>query len=145
VTGNGPQPPVASGGDVVELSIPVRADLVVLARLTAATVASRAGFGVEEIEDLRLAVEELCLSLVGPDDNGRLRFAYQRADDAVTITCTFEPDGTGAATARTGDELSLRILDALVDEHGRHGTGGSGANGGGSKAWLRKRRARSPL
>ena len=30
----------------VDLSIPVQADLVVLARLAAATLASRAGFGV---------------------------------------------------------------------------------------------------
>jgi hypothetical protein len=145
------------GGDLVELSIPVQADLVVLARLTAATVASRAGFGVEEIEDLRLAVEELCLSLVGPDDDGRLRFAYQQTDDAVTITCTFEPEGAGgpegagepggagqsglaggpegAGATRPEDELSLRILDALVDEHGRDG------DGRGAMAWLRKRRA----
>jgi anti-sigma regulatory factor (Ser/Thr protein kinase) len=136
-------------GAVVELSIPVQADLVVLARLTAATVASRAGFGVEEIEDLRLAVEELCLSLVGPDDNGRLRLAYQQTDDAVTITCTFEPEGTGepqgtresggagsrgAGDTRPEDELSLRILDALVDEHGRD------SDGRGAVAWLRKRR-----
>jgi hypothetical protein len=139
------------GGDLVELSIPVQADLVVLARLTAATVASRAGFGVEEIEDLRLAVEELCLSLVGPDDDGRLRFAYQQTNDAVTITCTFEPEGAGgpegagqpgvagepegAGATRPEDELSLRILDALVDEHGRDG------DGRGATAWLRKRRA----
>ncbi len=150
--GHPPGPGGASraGDDVVELSIPVQADLVVLARLTAATVASRAGFGVEEIEDLRLAVEELCLSLVGADDDGRLRFAYQQTDDAVTITCTFEPEGPGrtedeSASDRAGDpgagdprpedELSLRILDALVDEHGRDGAGR------GSMAWLRKRRA----
>ncbi|HEY5244516.1 MAG TPA: ATP-binding protein [Acidimicrobiales bacterium] len=152
-----------AGGAVVELSIPVQADLVVLARLTAATVASRAGFGIEEVEDLRLAVEELCLSLVGPDDEGRLRFAYQQTDDAVTITCTFEPEeagepegpggpegagesggaGQSGGTDRSGtggdtrpeEELSLRILDALVDEHGRDG------DGRGAVAWLRKRRA----
>ena len=49
--------------DVVGLSIPSGADLLVLARLTAATVASRAGFDVEEVEDLRLAVDELCVAL----------------------------------------------------------------------------------
>ena len=47
--------------EAVELIIPVQSDLVVLARLTAATVASRAGFNVEEVEDLRLAVDELCV------------------------------------------------------------------------------------
>ena len=54
--------------EAVELIIPVQSDLVVLARLTAATVASRAGFDVEEVEDLRLAVDELCVSIVNGSD-----------------------------------------------------------------------------
>jgi hypothetical protein len=130
--------------DVVELSIPVRADLVVLARLTAATMASRAGFGVEEIEDLRLAVEELCLSFVR-GDGGRLHFTYCREDDAVRIVCTLEEDADvdsgehPASDDRVLDDLSLRILDALVDEHGRE------THDGRPSAWLRKRRARSSV
>ncbi len=132
--------------DTVELSIPVRADLVILARLTAATVAARADFGVEEIEDLRLAVEELCLSIVrGGRGGGRLRFAYVRDGDAVEITCALEPEPGGdegvppddPALDGAADELSLRILDALVDEHGRTLVGGR------PSAWLRKRRERS--
>ena len=139
MSSEGPVPVGTEPGDLVELSIPVRADLVVLARLTAATVASRAGFGVEDIEDLRLAVEELCLSLVGADDNGRLHFAYRRTEDAVTITCTFEPEDDAGSDQRAADDLSLRILDALVDEHGREGGDKN------SVAWLRKRRAHSPV
>jgi anti-sigma regulatory factor (Ser/Thr protein kinase) len=126
--------------DVVELSIPVRADLVVLARLTAATMASRADFGVEEIEDLRLAVEELCLSIVRSDDGGgRLRFTYVRQRDAVEIACSLERDPEHVPDRQEGDrvvdDLSLRILDALVDEHRQEYLDGR------PSAWLRKRRA----
>ena len=125
--------------DVVELTIPVQADLVVLARLTAATVASRAGFAVEEIEDLRLAVEELCLSLVPSVPAGRLRLTYCPLPDAIEISCTLEDTSGGSshngANGRSApDELSLRILDALVDDHGRD------ADAGEARAWLRKRR-----
>jgi len=136
-----------SSEDRVDLSIPVRADLVVLARLTAATMASRAEFAVEEIEDLRLAVEELCLSLVRGDGEGRLHLRYTRLDDLVEISCSLEPDGTEQKTPPQGqqgqqgqqavNELSLRILDALVDEHGR------GHDDGHPSAWMRKRRTRS--
>ncbi len=45
--------------DVVELTLPAGSDLIVLARFTAVTLGSRAGFDIEEIEDLRLAVDEL--------------------------------------------------------------------------------------
>jgi len=133
-----------SSEDRVDLSIPVRADLVVLARLTAATMASRAEFAVEEIEDLRLAVEELCLSLVRGDGEGRLHLRYTRLDDLVEISCSLEPDGTEQKTAPDSqqgqhavNELSLRILDALVDEHGR------GHDDLHPFAWMRKRRTRS--
>jgi serine/threonine-protein kinase RsbW len=126
--------------DVVELSIPVRADLVVLARLTAATVASRASFDVEEIEDLRLAVDELCVSLVSEGSEGRLALRFVRGDEDIEVSCTYlagsDPDGT--AMSISSDGLSARILDALVDEHGRDGDGGQ------ERIWLRKRRAPRP-
>jgi serine/threonine-protein kinase RsbW len=127
-----------AAADVVELSIPVRADLVVLARLTAATVASRSGFDVEEIEDLRLAVDELCVSLVGEGSEGRLALRFVRADDDIEVTCTYHPesDQDGATTGFSSDGLSARILDALVDEHGMDGGDGN------QRVWLRKRRSR---
>ncbi len=123
----------------VDLSIPVQADLVVLARLTAATVAGRAGFGVEDIEDLRLAVEELCLSLVGGAKDGRLHLTYECEGDAITVACRYEDAGAPAGpTGQGADDLSLRILDALVDEHGRQ------IRDGHPSAWLCKRRSDQP-
>jgi hypothetical protein len=123
----------------VDLSIPVQADLVILARLTAATVAGRAGFGVEDIEDLRLAVEELCLSLVGGGKEGRLHLSYECEGEAITVTCRYEDaDLQGAVPRPDADDLSLRILDALVDEHGHDSQGGQ------PSAWLCKRRSDLP-
>jgi anti-sigma regulatory factor (Ser/Thr protein kinase) len=126
-------------GDVVELSLPVDADLLVLARLTAATIASRAGFDVEEVEDFRLAVDELCVSLIQEGSDGRLRLQFTRDVDSVEVSCSY--DGSPAAgEPATGEDsiegLSARILDALVDAHGREIAGGQ------ERAWLRKRRAR---
>ena len=120
----------------VDLAFPVQADLVVLARLAAATLASRAGFGIEDIEDLRLAVEELCLSLVGGREEGRLRLSYECEGDAIEVACWYE-DGDAPSSARraAAGDLSLRILDALVDEHGH------GLREGRTGAWLRKRRS----
>ena len=130
----------AAGTTSVDLSIPVRADLVVLARLAAATLASRVGFGVEDIEDLRLAVEELCLSLVGSgDDDGRLHLNYECDGDAITVTCRYEADGAPSGSRRgTADDLSLRILDALVDDHGHE------LRDRRPSAWLFKRRSDAP-
>jgi serine/threonine-protein kinase RsbW len=134
--------------DVVELTIPTQADLLVLARLTAATVASRAGFDVEEVEDLRLAVDELCISLVADRSDGRLSLQFAREDDRVEVVCTFHPGEDHASATQGGSvggsdledpsvqDLSEQILDALVDAHGH------ADNDGHPQAWLRKRRAR---
>ncbi len=123
--------------DIVELTIPVTADLVVLARLAAATVASRADFDVEEIEDLRLAVDELCISVIQGSPDGRLDLQFSRDDDEIEVSCQL--DGALASVPPPSDEssdgLSERILDALVDEHGHNKKGGQ------RRAWLRKRRA----
>jgi serine/threonine-protein kinase RsbW len=122
-------------GDVIELTIPVTADLVVLARLTAATVASRADFDVEEIEDLRLAVDELCISLVQGGTDGRLDLQFTREHDVIEVVCRYS-GMSGNGNGGSADGLSARILDALVDEHGEEHQGGE------RRAWLRKRRSR---
>ncbi len=125
--------------DLVELSIPVQADLVILARLTAATVASRAGFDVEEVEDLRLAIDELCLLTVGGSTQGRLSITYTTDPDWIEVSCSLvpSPDQTDPElTEHTSDGLSVRILDALVDEYGDE------SHGGRRRTWLRKRRTR---
>jgi serine/threonine-protein kinase RsbW len=122
--------------EIVELTIPVRADLVVLARLTAATVAARADFDIEEIEDLRLAVDELCGSLAQTGGDGRLDLQFSSEDGQIEVSCSYR--GSSIAPVRTNEgsfgDLSARILDALVDEHGEEMEDGL------RRAWLRKRR-----
>jgi serine/threonine-protein kinase RsbW len=125
--------------DVVDLSIPVRADLLILARLTASTIASRADFGIEEVEDLRLVTEELCLSVIGEAKDGIVHLRFIRDEGDITIECSLQPDEHDQAPAGEPDqpdELSIRIIEALVDEHGFDLAAGR------SQAWIRKRGSR---
>lgn len=123
--------------ETVALSLPVRAELLVLARITAATMASRADFDIEEIEDLRLAVDELCLSVVGGARSGTVRLEVSVDETTIAITCELErssePDDDAPGEP---DDLSIRLIEALVDEHGRDSADGS------RRAWLSKRRSR---
>jgi anti-sigma regulatory factor (Ser/Thr protein kinase) len=127
--------------DVVELTIPVRSDLLVLARLTAAALASRADFGIEDIEDLRLVVEELCLSVVGNETNGTIHLQYTREDGLITVGCSLSREGSsdGRSDGRADGEanaMSLRIIEALVDEYGENMVADR------RQAWIRKRRSK---
>ena len=127
-------------GDRVQLVFPARGDLVVLARLVASAISARAGFDIEELEDLRLAVGELCLLALQETDarHGDLRIVFTVTDQDLEIACTLvgaAPDlGTLSAEQADADKLSEQILAALVDEYGREQRDGS------VEAWLRKRR-----
>lgn len=127
---------------MVELTFAADPDLVMLARMVAAVAASKVGFGIEQVEDVRLAVDELCLALIRQHPaEGHLELEFGWADDTVeVVACHALGPGAsspGAEDRRQPDEeLSSRILDALVDEHGVEDSSGT------PKAWLRVRRAR---
>ena len=115
--------------DEVRLLIPAEPGFLRLARLTAAAVASRMGFTFDEVEDLRIAVDELCYFLLG----GR------GPTGTITLTCTISGDGLavrgngdwsgdgtsppGAPPAADLPELSRRILESVVDEYTCDGAG----------------------
>ena len=125
--------------ETAELSFSADPDLVMLARMVAAATASRAGFNIEQVEDLRLAVNELCLGLIGaPTAEGRLEVCFAWGEDTVEVVARHhrqrEPSGSAARSRATEEELSTRILDTLVDEYGvEHGSSTP-------QAWLRVRR-----
>jgi serine/threonine-protein kinase RsbW len=136
---------VLTAGDRIELRFPARGDLIVLARLVTSAISARAGFDIEQLEDLRLAVGELCLlTLQGNDARyGDLWLELTVLGDAIGVVCTLErasprgssgPEPEEAEEADESARLSEQILDALVDEHGRESQDGS------VRAWLRKRR-----
>jgi hypothetical protein len=129
-----------SNTEHVEIGFPADVDFVVIARFAAATVAARANFDIDEIEDLRLAVDELCISFGPLSDNHSVRLQFDRVDHLVRVTCTFERADNNSATGpdkdldwKRTDDLSRQLLDALVDAHGREVVDGLPC------AWLEKR------
>ncbi len=127
-------------GDRIELKFPARGDLIVLARLVTSAISACAGFDIEELEDLRLAVGELCLlTLQGSDaHSGDLCLELTVMDDAIGVASMLERATSFADPVGVDGEesaqLSQQILDALVDEHGRESQDGN------VRAWLQKRR-----
>jgi serine/threonine-protein kinase RsbW len=105
-------------GDV-RLVVPAAPEYLRLVRLTAAGLASRLGFTFDEVEDLRIAVDELCYQLLGNVDDDpaggprTMDLTYSAGADFITIT-----GSTGlSGPVPPPSDLSEQILDALVDEH----------------------------
>jgi len=125
----------------VRMEIPARAEMLFMARMTAVAVASRTNFGYGRVEDLRLALDELCLTLMElhPDPvSVELEFTWSDDDIHVVAGIKGREGGDGphvpARTLRPATTLngfSRRILDAIVDEHGVSNRGAL------SRSWLR--------
>ena len=103
-------------GDEVRLTMPANPHLLRVARLTAAGLAGRLGFSFDEIEDVKIAVDELCFTLVGSRGRpGTLSLRYLLDTDQLVIEGSGELDGSAADPVPS--ELSSQILAAVVDEH----------------------------
>lgn len=113
----------------VHLALPATPEFVRLARVTATGLASRAGFSIDEVEDLRLAIDELCFTLIGSKGReGRLELRYRLQGTALEVHGSLDADIEVPHLSDWSDQ----ILDALVDEHevGRTvGADGSGVCG----------------
>ncbi len=102
--------------DQITLTLPAAPEFVRVARLTGAGLATRAGMGYDEVEDLRIAVGEACSLLIGPGNrSGTLTLTFGLEPDAINVEIIASLDGT----PRLDDDgvLSDQILAAVADHH----------------------------
>lgn len=105
------------GEQQIVLTIPAQAEFLRLARLAAADVGSRCGLAYEEVDDLRIAIDELCHAImpgaeVSATNPRSLEIRFTLLGDRVMIEATCANDATPGL-----NELSTAILAAVVDEH----------------------------
>ena len=104
--------------DEVRLTVPATPEYLRLARVTATGLASRLGFTYDQVEDLRLAIDELCFALIGSKGKvGTVSLRYAVASQGLEVVGTglFEDD---VSLGPSLNDFSQQILRALVDEYG---------------------------
>jgi anti-sigma regulatory factor (Ser/Thr protein kinase) len=99
----------------VRLIIPGAPEFLRLARLAAADAGSRADLTYDEIEDLRIGVDELCHSVMRPDGQGVVTIVFRLLDEGIGV----EGEGPPLDPDRESkpSELSRTIVAAVVDDH----------------------------
>lgn len=108
-----------SVAEVVRLSVPGSLEYVRVVRLAAAAVASRFGFDVEEIEDIRVAVDELASVVIEAGSGSEITLTFSNFDN------TFSFEGSAAVDAQPVlDDLTGQILGAVVDDFEINATDG---------------------
>jgi serine/threonine-protein kinase RsbW len=104
----------------VRLVIPAQARFLRLARLTAAGIAGDLGFGLEAIEDLRVAVDEAAAILMeGATDGAEIELVYRAADGGLVIEGSCENPGAEPEIHPVAREL----LAMTADDHSVYCTG----------------------
>jgi hypothetical protein len=105
----------------VQLRMPAVSANIGLTRLVAAALGSQAELLIEDIDELRMAVDELCYWLIGSADAATREFlvTFTASPGSVAVRGSTVGSGWRASTAVERDlsELSRRILDALADEY----------------------------
>jgi serine/threonine-protein kinase RsbW len=101
--------------DVVVLCVPAAGAYLGVLRTATAGLAARLQFTLDEIEDLRIAVDEACamlLPIATPDAELSCRFAV--TDDALTVETSVPTTASG--TRLPAESFSWQVLSALADE-----------------------------
>jgi serine/threonine-protein kinase RsbW len=103
-------------GDAVEVRIPADVAYVSTLRLTAASLAARCDLTIDDIEDLRLAVDEACaLLLPHASADSTLDARFQLASGRLAVETSVQ-NADGAEPDRSGFAWTvLRALATSVD------------------------------
>lgn len=111
--------------ETVSVKIPASPAYLQVVRLIASGLASRLGFNIDEIEDLKIGVDELCAYLTGAQGRpGSLQITFEVHDHKLKIKGVgdFEA-GQKIRTELTG--FSRMILDTVVDDASLQQDGGN--------------------
>ncbi len=101
--------------DTISVTIPASPEYLKVVRLIVSGLASRLRFTIDDIEDLKIAVDELSAYLTGAQGrDGSLQIAFQIHDDRIEISGTGH-FSTGTTVRTDLTEMSQMILDTVVD------------------------------
>jgi serine/threonine-protein kinase RsbW len=99
----------------VHLEIPASGAYLSVARAAATGLAAQLQFTYEEIDDLRIAVDEACTQLLARRGSATtLNLAYHLADAELRVEVSIEAHDRGAPLAK--DTFAWQILSAMTDE-----------------------------
>jgi len=99
----------------VSLLIPADASFVRVARLTASGFGSLHDLSVDDLDDLRLVVDELCGFFIDLGTTEPIRLEL-RPNDSVGIEIVAVAPAPPSAARRTVDDLRQQIMEALTEQ-----------------------------
>lgn len=110
------RPTRGNGEDVVLIAVPASGAYLGVLRTATAGLAARLQFTLDEIEDLRIAVDEACAILLAVAHlDAELTCRFIVTDNALTVQASV-PTDRDPVRLPSGESFAWQVLSALTDE-----------------------------
>jgi serine/threonine-protein kinase RsbW len=104
--------------ECVVLSVPARGEFARTVRLTAAELAARIGMNIDDVDDVKLAVEEAFVFACGRDSLGQVTFSFSLGEASLELLVGPLPAPCeDADDAEPGHRYARFILESVCDEY----------------------------
>ncbi len=103
--------------DAVSILIPLKAEYVSIARLTASGIANRIGFDFDTIEDIKVALSEVLGKIIekSPADE-RVTIDFVFLKDGLSINFRLSDFNFSDLFDNDADSFAMAIISTLMDE-----------------------------
>lgn len=109
---------VQQTSEEIRLRLPAMHEYGSIARVAAASLAIRLEFSFREVEDLRLAVDEAMIALLGREPGaGHLTAHYHLLAGALSFEAVVDFEDGRRAPSGDGAERFRLLVEGLVDEY----------------------------
>ena len=100
------------GNSDIEMNVPAGGEYLSVLRTAAAGLAARLNFTLDDIEDLRIAVDEACSMLLAQaNSRSRLDCRFRLSEDSITFRASVRAD---SPTLPAKDGFAWTVLTALA-------------------------------
>lgn len=103
--------------DIIEISIPAKPEYILVVRLAASAITTRAGMNIDDIEDFKVAIAEACISIINQKKKFKILKIIFEIDDSIKVTVSgieiINEDSNEEKSKK--QDLSQYIIDSLMD------------------------------
>jgi len=105
--------------DKINLTIPKKSEYMSTIRLTTSALSSLKEFNVDEIEDLKVIISEVCTFFMSNIENREepLNISYTAEENKLTVEVTDLNDGEISEENKSNSEMCVMIIESLADSY----------------------------
>lgn len=103
----------------IKLTIPKKSEYMSTIRLTTSALSNLNGFNVDELEDIKVIISEVCTFFINNIENSSepLDIMYRISDNNLSVEVTDLNSGDISDNNRTNSEMSIMIIESLADNY----------------------------